>query len=52
VRFIVLMMAMYLHLGPFSRRVVAEIDRRIAAEDAALAPLALTAHAHAAAPLM
>ena len=30
-RIIVGLMAMYLHLGPFSRRVIAEIDRRIAA---------------------
>ncbi len=52
VRFIVLMMAMYLHLGPFSRRVIAEIDRRIAAEDAAPAALPAPARAHAAAPLM
>ena len=34
-RYIVMLMAMYIHLGPFSRRVIAEIDRRIAAEDAA-----------------
>jgi hypothetical protein len=32
---IVGLMALYLHLGPFSRRVIAEIDRRIAAEVAA-----------------
>jgi hypothetical protein len=30
-RIIVGLMALYLHLGPFSRRVIAEIDRRIAA---------------------
>jgi hypothetical protein len=30
-RIIVALMALYLHLGPFSRRVIAEIDRRIAA---------------------
>jgi hypothetical protein len=34
-RIIVGLMALYLHLGPFSRRVIAEIDRRIAAEVAA-----------------
>jgi hypothetical protein len=34
-RIIVGLMALYLHLGPFSRRVVAEIDRRIAADVAA-----------------
>jgi radical SAM superfamily enzyme YgiQ (UPF0313 family) len=32
-RYIVMLMAMYIHLGPFARRVIAEIDRRIAAED-------------------
>ena len=31
-RVIVALMAMYLHLGPFSRRVIAEIDRRIDAD--------------------
>jgi hypothetical protein len=31
VRFLVLMMAIYLHVGPFSRKVVATIDRQIAA---------------------
>jgi hypothetical protein len=31
-RIIVALMAMYLHLGPFSRRVIAEIDRRIDAD--------------------
>jgi hypothetical protein len=34
-RIIVGLMALYLHLGPFSRRVIAEIDRRIATEVAA-----------------
>ena len=34
-RIIVGLMAMYLHLGPFSRRVIAEIDRRIDADVAA-----------------
>jgi hypothetical protein len=28
-------MAMYLHLGPFSKHVISEIDRRIAEIDAA-----------------
>jgi Domain of unknown function (DUF4070) len=32
-RIIVALMAMYLHLGPFSRRVIAEIDRRIDADE-------------------
>jgi hypothetical protein len=38
---ITLLIAMYLHLGPFSRKVIAEIDRRIAEIDAAeqFAPL-------------
>jgi radical SAM superfamily enzyme YgiQ (UPF0313 family) len=31
-RIVVALMAMYLHLGPFSHRVIAQIDRRIAAE--------------------
>jgi radical SAM superfamily enzyme YgiQ (UPF0313 family) len=31
-RYIVMMMAFYIHLGPFAQRVIAEIDRRIAAE--------------------
>ena len=30
-RFIVAMMAIYLHVGPFSRKVIATIDRQIAA---------------------
>jgi hypothetical protein len=29
VRFLVLMMAIYLHVGPFSRKVVADIERQI-----------------------
>ncbi|MDQ0357870.1 radical SAM superfamily enzyme YgiQ (UPF0313 family) [Rhodoplanes tepidamans] len=37
-RYIVLLMAFYLHLGPFSRHAVAAIDRRIAELDAAAAP--------------
>ncbi len=32
-RYIVMLMALYLHLGPFARRVVGEIDRRIAELD-------------------
>jgi hypothetical protein len=31
-------MALYLHLGPFSRRVIAAIDRRIAANITARRP--------------
>jgi len=34
-RQIVTMMAIYLHLGPFSKHVISEIDRRIAELDAA-----------------
>src|SRR5262249_12739736 len=34
-RIIVTLMAVYLHLGPFSRCVIAEIDRRIAEDVAA-----------------
>ena len=45
-RFIVMMMAFYLHLGPFSRRVIAEIDNRVAAGDLApLVPMAAPADA-------
>jgi radical SAM superfamily enzyme YgiQ (UPF0313 family) len=33
-RYVVLLMAFYIHLGPFAQRVIAEIDRRIAAEGA------------------
>ena len=29
VRFLILMMAIYLHIGPFSRKVIADIDRQI-----------------------
>jgi radical SAM superfamily enzyme YgiQ (UPF0313 family) len=57
-RYIVMLMAFYIHLGPFSRRVIAEIDGRIAAEDEALsvlpaagAKVASTASVAAAAPL-
>ena len=32
VRFLVLMMAIYLHVGPFSRKVIATIDRQIAGQ--------------------
>jgi hypothetical protein len=32
-RYIVMLMALYLHLGPFSKRVIGEIDRRIAELD-------------------
>ena len=48
-RYIVILMALYLHLGPFSRHVIAEIDRRIEMEDAAVARLPAAAAAHAAA---
>ena len=34
-RIIVALMAMYLHLGPFSRRVIAELNRRIIDADVA-----------------
>ena len=33
-RYIVMLMALYMHLGPFSRRVIGEIDRRMAELDA------------------
>jgi len=41
--YLVMMMALYLHLGPFSRRVIADIDRQIADGDRArwIAPAAL-----------
>ncbi|MGB8609718.1 MAG: hypothetical protein WCE28_32380, partial [Bradyrhizobium sp.] len=32
-RYIVMLMALYLHLGPFSKHVISEIDRRIAELD-------------------
>ncbi|RDV05775.1 DUF4070 domain-containing protein [Undibacter mobilis] len=38
---IVALMAMYAHLGPFSRQVIGEIDRRIAAEAACKSPPAV-----------
>ncbi|HET7239111.1 MAG TPA: DUF4070 domain-containing protein, partial [Terrimicrobiaceae bacterium] len=44
-RIIVGLMAMYLHLGPFSRQVIAAIDRRIEAE--IVAPRGLVAMADA-----
>jgi radical SAM superfamily enzyme YgiQ (UPF0313 family) len=34
-RYIVLLMAMYIHLGPFSRRAIEQLDQRIAEIDAA-----------------
>jgi radical SAM superfamily enzyme YgiQ (UPF0313 family) len=51
-RYIVMLMAMYMHLGPFSRRVIAEIDRRIADEDAALPAMIPAAREPVAAALM
>ena len=47
-RYIVMLMALYLHLGPFSRHVIAEIDRRIALEDDVPATLAIAPQATAA----
>jgi hypothetical protein len=32
-RYIVMLMALYIHFGPFSKRVIGEIDRRIAELD-------------------
>jgi hypothetical protein len=32
-RYVVMLMALYMHLGPFSKRVISEIDRRIAELD-------------------
>jgi hypothetical protein len=34
-RYIVMLMALYMHLGPFSKHVIGEIDRRIAELDEA-----------------
>ena len=45
-RFVVLMMGIYLHLGPFSRRVIAEIDGRIASEGVSVSHVPLEAAAH------
>jgi radical SAM superfamily enzyme YgiQ (UPF0313 family) len=39
-RYVVIHMALYMHLGPFSKHVVREIDRRIAELDDAAPPLA------------
>jgi radical SAM superfamily enzyme YgiQ (UPF0313 family) len=50
-RYIVMLMAFYMHLGPFSRRVIDEVDRRIAALDADL-PAVVVAREPAAAALM
>ena len=50
-RFIVLMMGIYLHLGPLSRHVIATMDDRIAAQDTprpSMPPPAREAHAGAA----
>ena len=41
VRFIVGLMALYVHLGPFSRFVIAEIDRRIGEIDQTARPVAV-----------
>lgn len=41
-RYIVMLMALYMHLGPFSERVIGEIDRRIAELDD-VPPLRITA---------
>jgi hypothetical protein len=43
-RYIVSMMAVYIHLGPFARSVVAAIDRRIAAIDEMESDLSPAAH--------
>jgi radical SAM superfamily enzyme YgiQ (UPF0313 family) len=48
-RYIVMLMAMYMHLGPFARRVIDEIDRRIAAEDV-VSPATIPAAGYEAAP--
>ena len=50
-RFIVLMMGIYIHLGPLSRHVIAAMDARIAAQDTppvSIPPAAHEAHARAA----
>jgi hypothetical protein len=39
------MMTIYLHLGPFSRRVIAEIDGRTAAKDSQSSRMPVAAHA-------
>jgi hypothetical protein len=43
------MMTIYLHLGPFSRRVIAEIDGRTAAKDSRSSRMPVAASAHIAA---
>ena len=47
-RYIVMLMALYMHLGPFSKRVIGEIDRRLAELDAV--PLAIAVGAERALP--
>jgi hypothetical protein len=47
-RYILMLMALYIHLGPFSKRVIGEIDRRIAELDGV--PPARAAHAERALP--
>jgi uncharacterized protein DUF4070 len=49
VRFLVLMMAIYLHVGPFSRKVIATIDRQIAGPHNHPPPIRVVAHEPAAA---
>ncbi len=44
-RYIVILMAFYLHLGPFARKVIAAIDARLAELDLAAADVALVAAA-------
>jgi hypothetical protein len=41
-RYIVMLMALYMHLGPFSKHVISEIDRRIAELDG-MPPVTATA---------
>jgi radical SAM superfamily enzyme YgiQ (UPF0313 family) len=44
-RYIVRLMAVYIHIGPFARKVIAAIDQRIAALDTAPAPMLVPAPA-------
>lgn len=50
-RYMVMLMAFYMHLGPFARRVIAEIDRRIAEIDDEMPAAPAPAEASLAAPL-
>ena len=47
VRYIVMLMAFYLHLGPFASKVIAAIDARLAELDLAVAARSISGGSHA-----